>query len=708
MSESLSLRKKKRGAHVAKRRYISTSASSASSATPSPNPVSAATSISGSKKQRELEQLLCSPTFSSGAPDHNVVASLVSLLTVAKVGETDTLDIDSAIAAAGGPHKVFLPLVSLLTSPTELPIKVNASLILTNLTACSDLITLVRHANNDIWLGNLIEGTVATLTTVIDSGDLSADLSADLSTEMRSLTNALCWILGNLSGDCDEIRLKVFLSGAHLILTRIFNSQLRLFDESAKGTLLQQHQQKNFSEDFNEMPRTAAWAISNLVRIDFAAGVLHNSSSPRKNHSTLSFITPSAQLSEDDFLSPCALVNFVKCHTILATKVTYVDANYDSIIVEVLWILTFLTARDGVLAAFHAGEVNLSEVIVRLLKRATDMYISDPRTMEKYVTSVIPSVRILGNIATCSNGRFINFILSLDLISVLLVLLDGERMNTTISKEVAWLTGALTCDVGLNGRDKVYEVGIAVCPILVANLIKGGFAFDYLNECACSLWNCIAPPPMTSAGAENRTENILFPPTPPVSPNANSVILPEDNVRLLMSVFEINDGALITPLCDMIRVLDGGDGVEAALRLISSYLKYGGKIAKEKCLTIGNVEAALEVLCENAVHWPREKSWLADEAADLVDNFFGNDDYGDDDRFEDAGMAPTQVVVNGSGQQFFSFGTTCVSDNTNGLSFGTTTAATNSANTCINNTNTAAASGLGRGRGMNNKPAWMS
>lgn len=132
ISEHNSIRKKRKGAHIAKRRYTAPHPPS-TSPTPPTSP--------SSHSQNELaDNLQLLQHISLADPSSfTFLSHLSDILTLTKTTSVP-LDTDLAISTAGGPFKIYPPLTEILTNNTiPLTYKLSAALILTNLTATSDI-----------------------------------------------------------------------------------------------------------------------------------------------------------------------------------------------------------------------------------------------------------------------------------------------------------------------------------------------------------------------------------------------------------------------------------------------------------------------------------------------------------------------------------------------------------------------------------------
>ena len=129
ISEHNSIRKKRKGAHIAKRRYTA------------PPPPSTSPTSPSSHSQNELAdnlQLLLHISLADPS-SFTFLSHLSDILTLTKTTSVP-LDTDLAISTAGGPFKIYPPLTEILTNNTiPLTYKLSAALILTNLTATSDI-----------------------------------------------------------------------------------------------------------------------------------------------------------------------------------------------------------------------------------------------------------------------------------------------------------------------------------------------------------------------------------------------------------------------------------------------------------------------------------------------------------------------------------------------------------------------------------------
>lgn len=236
------------------------------------------------------------------------------------------------------------------------------------------------------------------------------------------------WAIGNVAGEAEDLRNLLLLQGALPALAR------NLFSPSIT------------------LARTAAWALSNLIK------------GP----------------------NPKAATELMKIDGMVDTLVRYISNGDEELVVEVAWVLVYVTSMSDVHSRqlIHAGL--LPPLVARL-------------ALSRHLPLLTPILRSIGNIVASDNSKCDAVVIAGQpipggVIGALARILESE--TRTLQKEAAWVVSNFAAGT-LAHKRAVFNEG-AVPPLL--HLLATS-AFDVRKEAAYALGNlCVAPRDQGSQG----------------------------------------------------------------------------------------------------------------------------------------------------------------------------------------------------------------
>ena len=273
--------------------------------------------------------------------------------------------------------------------------------------------------------------------------------------------------------------------------------------------------------------------------------------------------------------------------------------------------------------------MRFSDILNNYSKKPQD----DSEVVIQLAIDIIPCIRCIGNIATACNGIFVATLLSNDtmplseMLSQLINLpltgygTSNNKEKSAIALESSWVAGALLVDAGqIHESDQIFSAAcLKICPSLCQILSSPSTKIDLKREVTFALWNAISIPPGIKSDQydEKFTKKVLY-------------------------SIAIYDG-IIPSLCkDLLHVPDT-DANLVALRLVSSMLRrLNDNVSmtpnfKRRFSEEGIVDK-LEAICDRASSIfhssetaKRSVEEAANIAADLIDDFFSEDVFSDEE-----------------------------------------------------------------------------
>ncbi|KAL9190691.1 hypothetical protein ACHAXT_000397 [Thalassiosira profunda] len=358
---------------------------------------------------------------------------------------------------------------------------------------------------------------------------------------------------------------------------------------------------------------------------------------------------------------PQMLQNGQQSPRLVASDVVALISSQDHCVIEACWFVSYLT-QDPAAVDFLCAEGNvLSSLVSKLL------HYFNNATGDR----LIPCLRALKNMAIASDGRYAHLILELAETndSILAELITrctrgAGGVMSTIATETAALIGALLYDAGMPLPHLATKACQTLLPALRSVLICPLTTFEIRREIAWALRDALSVPPELCESQRVDTDSVMA-----------------VQKELLTEFVGTSPDDVARALTDMLST-SNADAQEAALGLIDILLRqldgrFCGKSLPQFFEEAGAVDALWRV-CDSA----RDESAAAELAANIIDDFYENDD----DEADDAALQPAV-----SGGQF-QFGATA-SVPSGGFNFGAAPAPL-------------PPTGRGRGRGQV-LPAWM-
>lgn len=378
-----------------------------------------------------------------------------------------------------------------------------------------------------------------------------------------------CWVIGNIAGDSHQCREKLVT----MEFTPILISLLQQMDSFV-------------------ILRNAIWALSNMSRGE---------------HSIAPFIQAG--------LSANVLLNVLRLDESVGDNIWDIRS-------EIAWFLAFVSAKDEEELIAQLLNTEIFICLAKLFSQATDMVINN-RDRGSIFKSIIPLIRIFGNLATGADGKYVEGIIMTEDRSVIKTLAKwlgvykpcSEMM--AICTEVTWVCGALLCDVGRANHASTTIAYPIILPALCEVFLRGSFTLEWKREIVNAIWNALAAPPNF---------------------DGDTFAIRDE---LLLQLFQ-KDG-MVRALVGTLICLDV-DAIRPALNIIDAMHRRLQRFNIDALVTLQSAECehALEHVCDAASSsssYGNSKSWdelecenrggiesCADIAANLIDDFYGDDD----------------------------------------------------------------------------------
>lgn len=417
------------------------------------------------------------------------------------------------------------------------------------------------------------------------SRNLTATLIPLFSSQNRQVQEQACWVIGNIAGDSQQCR-------------------MQLISENVIGALTVVLRQ---NEDNMSLRRNIAWALCNIAR-----GI----------NTSLPFVQ--GGINANEILNALLLEK----STDIQPQVTIWDFRK-----ELYWLVSFLTSKESEEELFEAL---INEELLRVLSQHF-AYVTrvtlDKRDRGSIFQSVIPLMRIFGNLATAADGKYVKGIIEVDnhsIVNNLALWLQvhkpcGETM--TIATEATWVAGALLCDYGYANHPSTTIACPLLIPPLCRVLLKGTFTLEWKREVLNAIWNALAAPPGS---------------------NAEDTIIQRDS--LLLEIYR--EKGMLRALVGMLVCLDV-DAIRPAINMLDAMHRRVGRYDENSFTLLREAECehALEHVCETATSnasyggssdWQHSEGgmeYCADMAANLIDDFYGEEH---DEEFDVGAVATSQ------------------------------------------------------------------
>eukprot|EP00578_Thalassiosira_sp_NH16_P014595 CAMPEP_0181121702 /NCGR_PEP_ID=MMETSP1071-20121207/24890_1 /TAXON_ID=35127 /ORGANISM="Thalassiosira sp., Strain NH16" /LENGTH=794 /DNA_ID=CAMNT_0023206561 /DNA_START=119 /DNA_END=2506 /DNA_ORIENTATION=+ len=515
------------------------------------------------------------------------------------------------------------------------------------------------------------------LSALVQQLPLPAPSSANHPRGGLELCEKCVWAIGNLAGDSEMARDALRSMGALPGLIGCL---------SLGVSLVQGH---DATQSLIDLMRNSVWALTNSFREGGvpASHILdmdnpHFSVDGAQIMPRLSARDVSMLLSAPEALPPLPNGNEMG-------KATWYD-----VAIETCWLVSFLT-RDPSAVGFlcqDGGDRNnnfVSMLVFRLVQAtdgASEQLNNKSNTMQD-MGCLIPCCRALKNIAIASDGIHAHSILLAEVHNVGLSTtsptetgvsarpaessfaklisfgtLGAGNEATVIALEAAAAAGACLYDAGLPMPNPATNACQTLLPALCRALTCPLSTFDFRREVVWAVWNAVDFP------ADFTQES-----------NIDDIKAVRDD--LLAKIVWASSGDMARALTSMLSSFDT-DALEASLCLINLLLRWGAGSSGKKLSTVfeeAGLVDALWRICDN----DSEESANAEQAADILDDFYEQEDEDDADET----LQPASL-----GAQF-QFQTPSIGIPEGGFHFG---AAQHDQST-----------GMGRGRGQV-LPAWCN
>jgi hypothetical protein len=379
----------------------------------------------------------------------------------------------------------------------------------------------------------------------------------------------VCWVIGNIAGDSQQCREK-------LVTMKFIPALISLLQQTDSLVIL----------------RNAIWALSNMSRGD---------------HSIAPFVQAG--------LSANTVLNILRLDE-------SAGANIWDIRSEIAWFLAFVSAKDEEEFVTQLLNTEIFIYLAKLFAQATDLVIKK-RDRGSIFKSIIPLIRIFGNLATNADGKYVQGIILTEDHSVIKTLAKWLKVYKpcpeimTICTEVTWVCGALLCDVGRANHASTTIAYPILLPALCQVFLCGSFTLEWKREIVNAIWNALAAPPNF---------------------DGDTFAIRDE---LLLQLFQ-RDG-IVRALVGTLTCLDV-DAIRPALNIIDAMHRRLKRFNVDSLLILQSAECehALEHVCDAASSsssYGNSKSWdefdsnhgggiesCAEIAANLIDDFYGDDE----------------------------------------------------------------------------------
>jgi len=395
------------------------------------------------------------------------------------------------------------------------------------------------------------------------ASDLPSVLVRLLSSQDERLQEQACWVIGNIAGDSKECI-------DQLIAQNVLSGLVESLKHKA-GT--------------NAVRRNILWVLSNIAR---------------GTASALPFIQ-------------CGFcTNDISKIFALEENSNQESATVWDIRKELCWLLVFLTSKeDEVVERLMNDHILL--ILSCYFSHATEVILKK-RDRGSIFQSVIPLIRIFGNLSTSFDGKYIPGIIAAnnhEIVHTLAKWLQVQRPCgeiMTIATEVTWVAGALLCDTGYLNHPSTDVACPVLLPALSRVLLKGTFTLEWKREVLNAIWNSLASPPGSNAIETLETRNQLL----------LQIYREKRMVRALVGILVCMDVDAIRPAINMI---------DAMHRRMGRYDENAQRNLEE-----AECQHALECVCDaatsNASYGGSTGgiNYCAEMAANLIDDFYREDD----------------------------------------------------------------------------------
>ena len=307
------------------------------------------------------------------------------------------------------------------------------------------------------------------------------------------------------------------------------------------------------------------------------------------------------------------------------------------------WVLAFLTAKEDGAVDFLCSFSHLESSILAAVAFRLSQVIQAIGN-SKFFRISIPLIRIVGNIATASNGRFVAALLTTNTIVIpsskvvvgftplshsIATLVDlgcSDKASfelSTIAAEASWAAGSLLCDTGQPLPHPSTAAASVLIPSLTQAIISGYSKLELKREAVSAFRNAISVPPSVETLPVDDTDKTQ-----------------SDEVRYGILSNIASSRTFLRALIDLLNSSDT-DAIYSSLQILKALL--------QRFLTIHPIQSwldefhcrdALEGICDRASlspscgqnFWTLDSSYqpgleqCADIAADLVDDYFDASD----------------------------------------------------------------------------------
>jgi Karyopherin (importin) alpha len=473
------------------------------------------------------------------------------------------------------------------------------------------------------------------------SRNLTPTLVALVSSTSSQVQEQSCWVIGNIAGDSQQCRM--------LLISENVIGALTIALSQNEGNL--------------SLRRNVAWTLCNIARgIETAMPFVQGGMTAKEILYALS----------------------LERSTNVQSQVTLWDFRK-----EMYWLVSFLTSKEDEEKIF---ETLMNDELLLVLSQHfahVSQVTLDKRDRGSIFQSVIPLMRIFGNLATAVDGKYVKGVIEVDnhsIVDTLALWLKvhkpcGETM--TIATEATWVAGALLCDYGYANHPSTTTACPVLIPPLCRVLLKGTFTLEWKREVLNAIWNALAAPPGS---------------------NAEDTIIQRD--ALLLEIYR--EKGMVRALVGMLVCLDV-DAIRPAINMLDAMHRRVGRYDGNASTFLKEAECehALERVCEaassNASYggssdWQHSEGgmdYCADMAANLIDDFYGEEH---DEEFDVGAVATSQ-----SGS--FEFGPLGPPP-----TFDFTNSQDSAQNSVVSDPmSSPAGRGMARGRGRGRSlPAWMN